>query len=112
VLCDQLEHTQANLTRLEEEVERLIITDPATKGLQQMPELGPQTVAVLRAELGEVERFAHTDQAVAYAGMDIEIKESGKSERQSKALQAWQWLAAPGSLAFQPCAVAVWKAPP
>ena len=43
-----------------------------------MPELGPKTVAVLRAELGEVDRFACTDQAVAYAGMDVEIKESGQ----------------------------------
>ncbi len=78
ILCDQLEHTEANLKRLEEELEQLITMDPSTKGLQQMPELGPKTVAVLRAELGEVDRFACTDQAVAYAGMDIEIKESGK----------------------------------
>ncbi len=84
ILCDQLEHTQANLRRLEEEVEHLITTDPATKGLQQMPELGPKTIAVLRAELGEVERFAHTDQAVAYAGMDVEIKESGQWKGKAK----------------------------
>ena len=84
VLCDQLEHTQANLSRLEGELEQLIAADPATKGLRQMPELGPQTVAVLRAELGEVDRFAHTDQAVAYAGMDIEIKESGQWKGKAK----------------------------
>ena len=84
ILCNQLEHTQANLTQLEEEVEQLITTDPATKGLQQMPELGSQTVAVLRAELGEMDRFAHIDQAVAYAGMDIEIKESGQWKGKAK----------------------------
>jgi transposase len=84
ILCDQLEHTQANLNRLEEELERLITTDPGTKGLRQMPELGPKTVAVLRAELGEVKRFTRTDQAVAYAGMDIEIKESGKWKGKAK----------------------------
>jgi transposase len=84
VLCDQLEHTQANLKQLEEELGLLITTDPATKGLQQMPELGPKTVAVLRAELGEVNRFAYTDQAVAYAGMDIKIKESGKFKGKAK----------------------------
>ncbi len=49
-----------------------------------MPELGPKTVAVLRAELGEVDRFACTDQAVAYAGLDIEIKESGKWKGKAK----------------------------
>jgi transposase len=84
ILCDQLEHTQANLTRLEEELEQLITMDPSTKGLQQMPELGPKTVAVIRAELGEVDRFACTDQAVAYAGMDVEIKESGKWKGKAK----------------------------
>jgi transposase len=47
ILCDQLEHTQANLKRLEEELEQLVATDPATKGLKQMPDLGPKTVAVL-----------------------------------------------------------------
>jgi transposase len=84
ILCDQLEHTQANLKQLEERLELLITTDPATKGLQQMPELGPKSVAVLRAELGEVDRFAHTDQAVAYAGMDIKIKESGQWKGKAK----------------------------
>jgi transposase len=47
------------------------------KGLQQVPEFGPQTVAVLRAELGDVQRFSRTDEVIAYGGMDIEIKESG-----------------------------------
>ena len=41
-------------------------------------------MAVLRAELGEVDRFAHTDQAVAYAGMDVKIKESGKWKGKAK----------------------------
>jgi transposase len=84
ILCDQLEHTQSNLQRLEEELEQLVTTDPETKGLRQIPELGGGTVAVLRAELGEVKRFARTDQAVAYAGMDIEIKESGKWKGKAK----------------------------
>jgi transposase len=84
ILCDQLEHTQVNLKQLEEELELLITTDPATKGLQQMPELGSKSVAVLRAELGEVDRFARTDQAVAYAGMDIKIKESGQWKGKAK----------------------------
>ena len=45
--------------------------------LQQVPECGPKTVAVLRAELGDVQRFSRTDEVIAYGGMDIEIKESG-----------------------------------
>ncbi len=77
VLCDQLEHTRANLARLEVELKRLITTDPGAKGLSQVQEFGLKTVAVLRAELGDVARFSGTDQAIAYGGLDVEIKESG-----------------------------------
>jgi transposase len=77
ILCDQLEHTQANLAHLNAEIEQLLNTDPGVKGLQQVPEFGPKTVAVLRAELGDVQRFSRTDEVIAYGGMDIEIKESG-----------------------------------
>lgn len=108
ILCDQLEHTQTNLTRLEKELEELITTDPGTKGLQQMPELGSKTIAVLRAELGEVDRFACTDQAIAYAGMDIKIRESGQwkgkaklSKRGSGLLRQMLYLAAIRSISLQ-----------
>jgi hypothetical protein len=77
ILCDQLEHTQANLARLNAEIEHLLNTDPGVKGLQQVPEFGPKTLAVLRAELGDVQRFSRTDEVIAYGGMDIQIKESG-----------------------------------
>src|SRR6266566_2751516 len=77
ILCDQLEHTQANLARLEAEIEQLLTNDPGVKGIQQIPEFGPNTVALLRAELGDVQRFQRTDEVIAYGGMDIEIKESG-----------------------------------
>src|SRR5205809_2921493 len=77
ILCDQLEHTQANLARLSSEMEHLLNTDPGVKGLKQVPEFGSKTLAVLRAELGDVQRFSRTDEVIAYGGMDIEIKESG-----------------------------------
>jgi transposase len=77
ILCDQLDHTRANLARLESDLGRLIASDPAGKGLSQVQEFGLKTVAVLRAKLGDVARFRRTDQAIAYGGLDIEIKESG-----------------------------------
>jgi transposase len=62
-------------------------------------------VAVLRAELGDVQRFARTDEVIAYGGMDIEIKESGKwkgkaklSKRGSGLLRRMLYLAALRSL--------------
>src|SRR5215210_2747765 len=70
-----------------------------------MPEFGPKTVAVLRAELGEVERFQGSRQVVAYAGMDVTVRESGKwkgqrklSKRGSGMLRRFLFLAALGSV--------------
>src|SRR5260370_7793966 len=50
---------------------------PESKDSNRCLDAGPKTVAVLRAELGDVQRFARTDEVIAYGGMDIEIKESG-----------------------------------
>jgi transposase len=61
ILCDQLEQIGANLARLQAEIEQLLMQDPGGKGLQQVPEFGPKTTAVLRAELGDVQRFTRTD---------------------------------------------------
>jgi transposase len=83
-LCDQLDHTQANLLPLEKELENLLKTDAGAKGLQSVPEFAPKTVAILRAELGDVDRFACSNQAVAYARLDIEVKESGKWKGEAK----------------------------
>jgi transposase len=84
ILCDQLVHTQKNLAQLESEIDKLLDTDTGAKGLQSMPEFGDKTVAVLRAELGDVTRFQNTNQVVAYAGLDLEVKESGKWKGQTK----------------------------
>jgi transposase len=73
-----------HLTQLEEQIEQLLAGDPDAKRLQGVPEFGPKTVAVLRAELGDVARFQRLDQVVAYGGMDIEIKQSGKWQGQAK----------------------------
>ena len=77
IMCEQLEQIQKNLAQLEKELDSLMEHDSGVTGLKSIPEFGPKTVAVLRAELGEVDRFARTDQVIAYGGLDIEIKESG-----------------------------------
>jgi transposase len=84
ILADQLSHTQTNIAELEREIEQLLRRDDGTSGLQSVPEFGPKTVAVLRAELGEVERFQRSAQVVAYAGLDITVRESGKWKGQRK----------------------------
>lgn len=84
ILCDQLAHTQKNLAHLESEIDKLLESDTGAKGLQSVPEFGHKTVAVLRAELGDVMRFQNTNQVVAYAGLDLEVKQSGKWKGQTK----------------------------
>jgi transposase len=84
ILADQLSHTQTNITELEREIEALLRRDDGATGLQSVPEFGAKTVAVLRAELGEVERFQRSDQVVAYAGLDVTVRESGKWKGQRK----------------------------
>jgi transposase len=56
ILCDQLDHTQRNLEQLESEIDKLLDTDQGAKGRPRVPEFGHKTVAVLRAELGDVTR--------------------------------------------------------
>ncbi len=84
ILCDQLSHTQSNLHLLQHEIERLLDQDPRAKGVLAISEMGPLTVAVLRAELGDLDRFARIDQVVASAGLDLQVKQSGKWKGQTK----------------------------
>jgi transposase len=84
ILCDQLEHTQANLNQLQQEIETLLDQDPKAKSVLSIPEFGVMTVAVLRAELGDLDRFARMDQIVAYVGLDLQVKQSGKWIGQTK----------------------------
>jgi len=62
--------------------------DAGVKGLKSVPEFGHKTVAVLRAELEDVTCFQRTDQVVACAGLDIEVKESGKGKPSSTSAEA------------------------
>lgn len=84
ILCDQLLHTQANLAEVEAEMAKWLDGDAGAQALGSVEEFGPKTVAVLRAELGEVQRFGGRDQVVAYAGLDLTVRQSGKWKGQLK----------------------------
>jgi transposase len=84
ILGDQLTHIREHLAALEAEMSALVRQDPAAPALESVPEFGPKTVAVLRAELGAVERFARSAQAVAYAGLDVTVRQSGTWRGQRK----------------------------
>jgi transposase len=56
---------------------------------QRLHQLSPRhygraTAEQLVALVGDVDRFSRVDQAVAYAGLDLEVKESGKWKGQTK----------------------------
>jgi len=65
-------------------LDRLLEADDDAKKLQEVPEFGRKMVAVLRAELGDVTRFQRTDQVVVYAGLDLQVRQSGKWKGETK----------------------------
>jgi transposase len=50
-----------------------------SKLLQTVPGIGPQTAALLIAELGDITRFKNANAVVAYMGLDPRVKQSGTS---------------------------------
>lgn len=84
IAAEQVQHTQAPLATVEAELASVLRDDPGAGSLSTVPEFGAGTVAVLRAELGDVTRFAQGDQAVAYVGLDIRVRQSGKWKGQAK----------------------------
>src|SRR5919202_1860106 len=84
ILADQLTHIQTNIAELEREIDQMLRRDDGALGLQSVPDFGTKTVAVLRAELGEDARFQRSAQVVAYAGLDVTVRESGKYKGQRK----------------------------
>ena len=116
VLCDQLEHTLANLAQVEHELDQLLDRDQGASNLKSTPEFGRKTVAVLRAELGDVTRFQRVDQVVAYAGLDLQVRQSGQwkgqvklSKRGSGLLRHVLYLAALRSILWWPLSISILK---
>jgi transposase len=75
----------ARLAELETAVADLLNDDAPSQQLQgKVPGLGPQWTATIRAELGEVSRFTHVDQVIAYAGLEPRTHESGRYAGQKR----------------------------
>ncbi len=76
VLKEQIKHLDKQIAALS--------TDPvaypefaATKRLLKVPGIGPVTAAALVSRLS-AKRFSHPDQLVAYVGLDVGVRQSGK----------------------------------
>ncbi len=54
-----------------------------SKLLQSVPGIGPETAALLIAELGDITRFKDAKAVIAYTGLDPRVKQSGTSLRRN-----------------------------
>jgi transposase len=70
---------RTRVAELEAAIAELLRADPPSQQLQaQVPGLGPLWTATVRAELGDISRFARVDQVVAYAGLEPRTHDSGR----------------------------------
>jgi transposase len=65
------------IAELERAIREALRNDADGQRLQQIPDIGPQGAATIRAELGDVMRFGRVDEIVAYAGLDPRTRQSG-----------------------------------
>jgi transposase len=84
ILCQQLLSLSSHLTTIETRLAEGLAADEAAQRLEAVPDFGPKTVAVLRAQLGDVSRFKSRDQAVASTGLDLTVRQSGAWKGQTK----------------------------
>jgi len=76
-LAQQLLELAAHIAELEVAIVELLHDDVEGQQLQALPGIGPHGAATIRAELGDVSRFARVDEVVAYAGLDPRTHQSG-----------------------------------
>ena len=62
--------------------------------LRTIPYVGPLTAFVLRAELGDITRFATADKLIAYAGLTPRVLQSGDHCRLGPAHESGECLSA------------------
>jgi transposase len=75
---------QQHIADLETALADALQDDEPGQRLRQIPGIGQIHAATIRAELGDVTRFAHVDQVIAYAGLEPRTRQSGAFEGQRK----------------------------
>jgi len=83
-LCLHLLDLRARLTELEAAIAAVVAEDDDAGRLQEIPGIGPQNAATIRAELGDVSRFSRVEQVIAYAGLEPRTQDSGRSAGQKR----------------------------
>jgi transposase len=83
-LCLHLLDLRARLAELEAAIAEAVEQDEETGHLQEIPGIGPQNAATIRAELLDVSRFSSVGQVIAYAGLEPRTMQSGRYTGQKK----------------------------
>jgi transposase len=81
VMAHQLDRLDALCTQegaLDAQIATLVKEERVCQLLQTIPCVGPLTALVLRAEIGDICRFANADKLVSYAGLDPRVIQSGE----------------------------------
>ena len=79
-LCQEIQQQNQKIAALQESLLSSLKEDAAVKTIDSVKGLGMWTAIVLRLEYGSLERFYSADAAVAYAGLDPRIDQSGDDE--------------------------------
>jgi transposase len=75
---------QVRIAELNDAIATLLREDDDARRLRRVPGIGAIHAATIRAELGDVSRFAGVDQVVAYAGLEPRVRQSGAFVGQAK----------------------------
>ncbi|MCI0445473.1 IS110 family transposase [bacterium] len=76
-LASEIKEQNQKIEKLQKSLEKALKDDPAVKIIDGIKGIGIWTAMVLRLEYGNIERFYSADAAVAYAGLDPRLDQSG-----------------------------------
>lgn len=83
-LLDQYELYKEQLEKVDMELEALVETIPGAKEMISIKGLGPVTVALFFAEVGDIRKYNHPQQLVNLAGLSLREHSSGKFKGQTR----------------------------
>ena len=78
MLLQQIELLENQVADIDTKIEKLFSTFEESRLYESIDGIGRVTAAAIHSNYGPLEDFPHPDKAVAYAGMDPSIVESGK----------------------------------
>lgn len=83
-LLEQYELYNEQMEQLDQELEGLVETMPGAKEMMAIKGLGPTTVALFFAEVGDITKYSHPQQLVNLAGLSLREHSSGKFKGQTR----------------------------